>query len=64
MAKAQASDLTPVATAAFNEKQEGHIETLGHLRLRDAQTNEIILVPTPSSDPYDPLNWYVFLHEW
>jgi len=31
--------------------------TLGHLRLRNVETNEIILIPTPSSDPNDPLNW-------
>lgn len=35
----------------------GHSTTLGHLRLRNEQTNEIILIPTPSTDPNDPLNW-------
>jgi hypothetical protein len=41
-----------------NEKTgDAHVKTLGHLRLRDAETNEVILVPTPSSDPKDPLNW-------
>lgn len=35
------------------------VSTLGHIRLRDETTNEIILVPTPSSDPKDPLNWCV-----
>jgi hypothetical protein len=40
------------------EKTSGtSVKTLGHLRLRHAETNEIILVPTPSSDPRDPLNW-------
>jgi hypothetical protein len=33
------------------------VKTLGHLRLRHAETNEVILVPTPSSDQKDPLNW-------
>jgi hypothetical protein len=33
--------------------------TLGNVRLRDHETNEIILIPTPSSDSNDPLNWYV-----
>lgn len=33
--------------------------TLGTVRLRDHHTNEVILIPTPSSDPNDPLNWYV-----
>ncbi|KAI0017930.1 major facilitator superfamily domain-containing protein [Xylariomycetidae sp. FL0641] len=32
-------------------------ETLGTLRIRNEHTNEIILIPTPSSDPNDPLNW-------
>lgn len=32
-------------------------ETLGHLRLRHQETNEIILIPTPTNDPNDPLNW-------
>ena len=32
---------------------------LGHLRLRHAETNEIILIPTPSQDPNDPLTWYI-----
>ncbi|KAK5059919.1 hypothetical protein LTR84_009802 [Exophiala bonariae] len=30
---------------------------LGHLRLRHIETNEIILIPTPSQDPKDPLTW-------
>jgi len=34
-----------------------HIATLGHVRSRHLDTNEIILIPTPSSDPNDPLNW-------
>jgi len=31
--------------------------TLGNVRLRHQETNEIILIPTPSNDPNDPLNW-------
>ena len=34
-------------------------ESLGSLRLRHEATHEIILVPTPSQDPADPLNWFV-----
>ena len=34
-------------------------ETLGSLRLRHHQTNEVILIPTPTKDPNDPLNWWV-----
>lgn len=36
-----------------------HYHTLGHVRLRDATTNEIILIPAPSLDPNDPLKWLV-----
>ncbi|KAI3550562.1 hypothetical protein CSPX01_01612 [Colletotrichum filicis] len=32
-------------------------QTLGTVQLRHNETNEIILVPTPSNDPNDPLNW-------
>lgn len=31
----------------------------GTHRLRHAETNDIILVPTPSDDPADPLRWFV-----
>lgn len=31
--------------------------TLGSVRLHDAETKEIVLVPTPSNNPNDPLNW-------
>ncbi|TGJ85875.1 hypothetical protein E0Z10_g2863 [Xylaria hypoxylon] len=34
--------------------------TLGNVRLRDHHTNEVILIPTPSNDPNDPLNWSQF----
>lgn len=37
-------------------KQSRH-GTLGNVRLRHHETNEIILVPTPSNDLNDPLNW-------
>ncbi|KAE8453255.1 hypothetical protein EG329_011322 [Mollisiaceae sp. DMI_Dod_QoI] len=33
------------------------IQTLGSVRQRHEHTNEIILIPTPSQDPNDPLNW-------
>jgi hypothetical protein len=32
-------------------------DMLGGLRLRNEETNEIILIPTPTNDPNDPLNW-------
>ncbi|CAK7213470.1 hypothetical protein SBRCBS47491_001810 [Sporothrix bragantina] len=31
--------------------------SLGTLRLRHEHTNEILLIPQPSNDPNDPLNW-------
>ncbi|KAK4539201.1 hypothetical protein LTR36_001159 [Oleoguttula mirabilis] len=34
-----------------------YTNTLGSVRLHHAHTNEIILVPQPSNDPNDPLNW-------
>lgn len=33
------------------------METLGHVRLQDETTGITLLVPPPSSDPNDPLNW-------
>ena len=33
--------------------------TLGNVRLRHHETSEIILIPTPSASPNDPLRWYV-----
>lgn len=40
-----------------NSEKLQKIGTLGSVRLQNAQTKEIILVPQPSSDPNDPLNW-------
>ncbi|KAJ0373622.1 hypothetical protein COL26b_008222 [Colletotrichum chrysophilum] len=37
--------------------EEAPVRTLGNVRLRDEATNEIILIPKPSTDPNDPLNW-------
>ncbi|KAK3328904.1 major facilitator superfamily domain-containing protein [Apodospora peruviana] len=37
--------------------ERARVRTLGNVRLRHHDTHEIILVPTPSSDPHDPLNW-------
>ncbi|KAI0394028.1 MFS general substrate transporter [Xylariaceae sp. FL0594] len=31
--------------------------TLGNVRLRNRETNALILIPAPSADPNDPLNW-------
>lgn len=57
-----------VIAPALDPRAEEHIKeksrkrTLGNLRLIDQETNTVILVPTPSSDPNDPLNWYVTAH--
>ena len=61
MATTTGSDSKVGPTTHHREKHVSTIGTLGNLRLRDLETNEIILVPTPSADPYDPLNWYVSL---
>ncbi|TLD25298.1 hypothetical protein PspLS_05444 [Pyricularia sp. CBS 133598] len=42
------------AVALQDEVSRG---SLGTVRLRNDDTGEIILVPTPSDDPNDPLNW-------
>ena len=34
-----------------------HVNALGSVQLRHPVTNDIILVPTPSNDPNDPINW-------
>lgn len=39
------------------EKEKMRQRTLGNVRLRHHETNELILIPTPSNDPNDPLNW-------
>lgn len=36
-------------------------KTLGSLQLRDKTTQKILLIPTPSGDPNDPLNWYTLM---
>lgn len=60
MATLKSVDLEIAAANHYNnnnQKRVADIKTLGHLRLRDADTQSIILVPTPSSDLKDPLNW-------
>jgi hypothetical protein len=43
-------------TKTRDDEEVGKTTTLGHLRLRHAETNQIILIPTSSNDPNDPLN--------
>lgn len=47
------------STEVTEVREDTQLKTLGNLRLRDSETNNVILVPTPSSDPKDPLNWHV-----
>jgi hypothetical protein len=37
------------------------VQTLGSVRLQKKGTQEIILIPTPSNHPDDPLNWSVLI---
>lgn len=53
---AETSNIEPVES--YSKNRVKRVETLGTLRHRDEHTNEIILIPTPSQDPNDPLNWY------
>jgi hypothetical protein len=55
-------DLEPTKTeATHTEELKSHtmkrIHTLGSVRHRHEHTGQIILIPTPSKDPNDPLNW-------
>ncbi|KAK3898948.1 protein HOL1 [Staphylotrichum tortipilum] len=45
------------ASNASEQAERARKRTLGNVRLRHHETNEIILIPAPSSDPHDPLNW-------
>ena len=49
--------MAPHLTVMRDAEEIAQTTTLGHLRLRNVETNEIILIPTPSNDPNDPLNW-------
>jgi hypothetical protein len=39
----------------FAESATGRVQSLGSVRLRSATTGAIVLVPTPTKDPNDPL---------
>jgi hypothetical protein len=66
MEKVESSHIAPAIeetakSEASLEKNESkhqhllHVQTLGSIRLRDEHTGAIILVPTPTQDPNDPL---------
>lgn len=40
-----------------DSKKLAPVQTLGSVQLQHEETKEIILVPQPSNDPNDPLNW-------
>ncbi|KAK7432707.1 hypothetical protein QQZ08_000566 [Neonectria magnoliae] len=46
-----------IAIAVDQGAQSSRKHTLGNVRLRHQDTNALILIPTPSQDPNDPLNW-------
>ncbi|KAF4950880.1 hypothetical protein FSARC_13080 [Fusarium sarcochroum] len=48
------SSISPKDNTSSSDAQNNN---LGGLRLRNEETNEIILIPTPTNDPNDPLNW-------
>jgi hypothetical protein len=60
--EAENSDLEPTKTVQIDATEQKHlmkrIHTLGSVRHRHERTGQIILIPTPSKDPNDPLNWY------
>ncbi len=46
-------------TAEREEADLQRVQTLGSVRLHSHGTRKVILIPTPSNHPDDPLNWYV-----
>lgn len=46
-------------TQSRHDENLQRVQTLGSVKLRHEDNKEIILIPTPSDDPNDPLNWYV-----
>ena len=44
-------------TAERDEEELRKVQTLGSVTLHRQGTKEVILIPTPSDDPNDPLNW-------
>jgi hypothetical protein len=57
MSSTAMAESTTTASNTLERVETSKKHTLGHVQLRDHETNEIILIPTPSSDPNDPLNW-------
>jgi MFS family permease len=59
--EAENSDLEPTKTVQIDATEQKRlmkrIHTLGSVRHRHEHTGQIILIPAPSKDPNDPLNW-------
>jgi hypothetical protein len=58
------ADIDAIAPAVQRDDEQPKTErtrqrTLGNVRLRNHETSEIILIPSPSKDLNDPLNWQV-----
>lgn len=56
-----AGAIEPINTNDGGEARLRKTYTLGSVRHRHEHTNEILLIPSPSKDPNDPLNWWVQL---
>jgi hypothetical protein len=48
---------TKTDTEELETQPAKRLHTLGSVRHRHEHTGQIILIPTPSKDPNDPLNW-------
>lgn len=55
----------PAGDVAFSNPKDSQLQqivTLGSVRLHDANTGNMNLIPQPSEDPKDPLRWLVSSH--
>lgn len=50
--------MTNPPVEAIKPEQIHRIKTLGSVQLHNKDTKQVILIPTPSNDVNDPLNWY------
>ena len=49
-------EMDPPTRTEDVQKDFEKLDTLGSIQLHN-EAGEVILIPTPSSDPNDPLNW-------
>jgi len=52
-----ALDSEAITKVGSHKELHHRVHTLGHVRLRHHHSGQMILTPTPSLDPNDPLNW-------